>query len=142
ILAFSAQLRAYGANVVAVLEAAPFPGPRALAALAAAAPGNVGLIRDGLQYMLVLRRERVPYLYSHVVVRAEGRQEVERAVIARVDRDWRPISGTERSLDVDTVCVGYGFFPSAELSQLAGCEQRYDEDLGGHVPVRHAVVRT
>jgi hydrogen cyanide synthase HcnB len=38
--------------------------------------------------------------------------------------------------------VGYGLVPSVELAQLAGCDVRYDENLGGFVPVRKEVVRT
>jgi len=142
ILAFSAQIHRYGANVVAVCEAAPFPGPRRMLDLAAAAPGNFDLLADGLGYMSYLARKRVPYRYSHMIVRAEGKDEVERAVIARVDEQWRPVPGTEQSIDVDTICVGYGFFPSIELSRVIGAQHVYDEDLGGHVPVRDRWMRT
>jgi thioredoxin reductase len=142
ILAFSAQLHQYGANVVAVCEAAGFPGLSRMLDLAAAAPGNVRLLADGLRYMTYLARKRVPFRYSHMIVRVEGEQEVERAVIARVDEEWRPVAGTEESIDVDTVCVGYGFFPSIELTRLVGAKHAYDEDLGGDVPVRDAWLRT
>lgn len=142
ILAFSAQLHHYGANVVGVLEAAPFPTPGAIAHLLRASRGNAGLLLDGLGYMAYLRRKTVPFDYSHVVIRAEGRDEVERAVVARVGPDWRPIPGTERAIEVDTVCVGYGFFPSVELSMLCGCKHTFDEDLGGHVPVRDESMRS
>ena len=42
----------------------------------------------------------------------------------------------------DTLCVGYGFLPSAELLRLAGCEFDDDEDLGGAVVVRDEWLRT
>jgi D-hydroxyproline dehydrogenase subunit alpha len=142
ILAFSAQLHQYGANVVTVCEAAPFPGPAGMVRLLGAAPGNVGLLADGLRYMSYLTRKRVPFLYSHAVVRAEGDGEVQRAVIAKVDRDWRPVPGTEKTLEVDTICIGYGFFPSVELSRLTGAEHVYDENLGGYIPVRDEWMRT
>ncbi len=45
------------------------------------------------------------------------------------------LGGTEESVEVDTLCVGYGFFPSVELLRVAGCRLRYDEDLGGPVAV-------
>ena len=142
ILAFSAQLHQYGANVVTVCEAAAFPSPSSALRLLRAAPGNLGLLSDGLRYMAYLAGKRVPFLYAHMVVRAEGEGEVQRAVIAKVDHDWRPIPGTERVLEVDTVCIGYGFFPSVELSRLCGCEHVYDENLGGHIPVRDEWMRT
>src|SRR4029077_19827807 len=119
----------YGANVVTVCEAAGFPALRGGLRLLRAAPGNLGLLSDGLGYMTYLARKRVPFLYSHMIVRAEGEKEVERAVIARVGSDWKPVQGTEQTIDVDTICIGYGFFPSVELSRLCGCDHRYDEDL-------------
>ena len=42
----------------------------------------------------------------------------------------------------DTLCVGYGFFPSTELLRLAGCTFAYDENLGGPVVVRDEWLRT
>jgi NADPH-dependent 2,4-dienoyl-CoA reductase/sulfur reductase-like enzyme len=136
-LAFSAQLHQLGANVVAVLEAAPFPSPRlAVGLVGAGLRGNLGLLREGLGYLLYLRRSGVPVLYGHAIARAEGRNEVERAVAVRVDRSWRPVPGAERVVDVDTICVGYGFFPSIEIARSLGCALEYDEQLGGHVPLR------
>ena len=43
-LAFPAQLRHYGVNVVVALEAGPAPGPRSLLGLLSAAPGNLALL--------------------------------------------------------------------------------------------------
>jgi NADPH-dependent 2,4-dienoyl-CoA reductase/sulfur reductase-like enzyme len=96
------------------------------------------LLRDGLTYLAYLRRQDIPFLYGHAIARAEGDGQVERAVAVRVDRDWRPIGGTERVFDVDTVCIGYGFLPSLELPRLLGCALQYDENQGGHIPVRDA----
>ena len=44
-----------------------------------------------------------------------------------------------RRIAADTLCLGYGFFPSVELLRLAGCDFAYDEDLGGPVVVRRRV---
>jgi NADPH-dependent 2,4-dienoyl-CoA reductase/sulfur reductase-like enzyme len=144
VLAFSAQLHQLGANVVGVVEAAPFPRFSSAARIGAAASGNVRQLTEGVGYLRYLRSAKVPYLYSHVIVRAEpgANGEVARAVVARVGTEWRPIGGTERSFDVDTICVGYGFFPSVELSRLCGCAHTYDENLGGYVPVRDADLRS
>ena len=132
-LAFPAQLRHYGVNVVLALEAGPPPGPRSLLGLLSAAPGNLALLRDGASYRLQLWRSRVPLRYRRVVVRAEGDGRVEELVHAAVDADWRVVPGTEERLAVDTICVGYGFATSTELLRLAGCRFGYDEDLGGPV---------
>jgi len=63
---------------------------------------------------------------------------VEGAVIVEVDPDFRPVTGTERSLDLDTVCLAVGLNPMAELAWLAGCRFAYMPELGGHIPLHDA----
>lgn len=132
-LAFPAQLRHYGVNVVLALEAGPPPGARSVIGLLSAAPGNLALLRDGLAYRLQLARSGVRLRYGRVIVRAEGDGRVEEVVHAAVGAGWRVVPGTEERLAVDTVCLGYGFVTSSELLRLAGCRFGYDEDLGGAV---------
>jgi thioredoxin reductase len=141
-LAFPAQLRGYGANVTLVLEAGPAPAARDVVRLVRAARGNVRLLRDALDYRARLLRDRVPLRYRRIVVRAEGDGCVERVVHAAAGADWRPVPGSEEEVRADTLCVGYGFFPSVELLRLAGCDFDYDEDLGGPVVVRDTWLRT
>jgi thioredoxin reductase len=141
-LAFPAQLDHYGANVVLALESGPRPGVRDVLRIAAAARGNAELLRDAVVYRSQLLRARIPMRYSRIVVRAEGERRVEQVVHAAVDRDWRVVPGTEERVDADTLCVGYGFFPSVELLQLAGCELAYDESLGGPLVVVDEWMRT
>jgi len=57
----------------------------------------------------------VPVYTSHTVLRAEGKDRVERVLIARVDEKFRPIPGSERSFDVDTVLVAVGLSSVNEL---------------------------
>ncbi len=68
-----------------------------------------------------LRRLGVPVHTSHTVLRAEGKEALERITIAGLDRDWKPIAGTERSYDVDTLLIAVGLSPVNELyEKLAG----------------------
>jgi NADPH-dependent 2,4-dienoyl-CoA reductase/sulfur reductase-like enzyme len=115
-----------GARVVGIAEAAP---RRALLGLLRR-PGIVG---QALEVLTTLAR--TPIWTRHGLVRIEGADGVERAVIARVDDAWRPVPGTERTLDVDTVVLGYGLVPSPELADLAGCALAYDAGRGGWIPV-------
>ncbi len=62
-----------------------------------------------------LKRLGVPIYTSHTVVRAEGEEELERITIAQIDDRFRPIPGTERSYDVDTLLVAVGLSPVNEL---------------------------
>jgi NADPH-dependent 2,4-dienoyl-CoA reductase/sulfur reductase-like enzyme len=132
-LAFPAQLRHYGVNVVLVLDAGPPLRFRDALRLMAAAPGNFSLLGDGAYYSVQLALGRVPVRHRRIAVRAEGTGRVEALVHAEVGPDWRPLPGTEERVEVDTLCLGYGFVPSTELLRLAGCSFRYDEDLGGLV---------
>ncbi|WJL96339.1 FAD-dependent oxidoreductase [Microbacterium sp. ET2] len=141
-LAFPAQLAGYGANIVTALEAGPAPSITDLARIAAAAPGNVGLLGDAARYQATLLRRGIPLKYRRIVVRAEGEGRVERVVHARVDERWRVLPGTEEVIDADILCIGYGFTPSAELLRLVGCRFDVDEDLGGPVVHRDDLGRT
>jgi NADPH-dependent 2,4-dienoyl-CoA reductase/sulfur reductase-like enzyme len=141
-LAFPAQLRRYGANVTTVLEAGPAPGVTDVLRLLAVARGNMQLLHEAVGYRSRLLRDRVPLRYRRIVLRAEGEGRVERVVHASVDANWRPLSDTEETETADTLCLGYGFFPSVELPRLAGCSLTYDEDLGGPVVARDEWLRT
>ena len=81
---------------------------------------------EALDYKRELRRAGAPTIYGHKIVRALGENEVKAAVIAKVDRQWRAISGTERTIEVDGIATGYGFLPNIELAASCGCELRYD----------------
>jgi hydrogen cyanide synthase HcnB len=89
-------------------------------------------VRQTVEVMRALWR--TPVWTRTGLVRIEGEREVERAVLARLDGDWRPVAGTERRLDVDTVILGYGLVPSPELADLAGCALAYDAGRGGWIP--------
>ena len=141
-LAFPAQLRHLGVNVVLALEAGPAPRAVRVARLLAAGWGNATLLRDALSYRAQLLAARVPLRYRRIVVRAEGEDRLEAVVHAAVDAEWRVLPGSEERLEVDTLCVGYGFVPSTELLRLAGCRFGYDEDLGGLVVEVDAWQRT
>jgi NADPH-dependent 2,4-dienoyl-CoA reductase/sulfur reductase-like enzyme len=138
----AAELVRAGATVVALCETARATSPRragALAAMAAAAPD---LMRDGLAYGRALLAARVPILFGHSVVRADGDGRVERAVVARLDDAGRPVPGSEREFDVDAVCAGFGFLPSNELARTLGVEHVFDRRLGQLVTVKGADGRT
>jgi NADPH-dependent 2,4-dienoyl-CoA reductase/sulfur reductase-like enzyme len=134
-LQVAAELVRAGATVVGLAELAPRPLPGrsgAAARMLALAPD---LIRDGLGYQLTLRRAGVPTFHRSALVRAEGDRQVARAVVARLDEAGRAVAGSERRVDVDAVCMGYGFLSSTELSRAAGCRHAFDEEQGQLVAV-------
>lgn len=82
-----------------------------------------------------IRRAGVPILTSHTIVRAEGDECVRGASVVEVDENWRPVEGTARTLDVDTICLAVGLTPNAELAFQAGSRQAHVSELGGRVAV-------
>ena len=60
---------------------------------------------------------------AHAVVACQGAGRVERAVIARLDQDWRPRPGSQRAETVDAVHVSFGFSPALELPRALGCAE-------------------
>jgi NAD(P)H-nitrite reductase large subunit len=95
-----------------------------------------------VHYFFGVRKAGIPLWRNNIIVEARGKGQVEEAVVAEVDKNWRPKPGTYRTVKVDTLCVGYGFVPSVELTRLAECEHRYDPLLGGWVPVRNDCMAT
>ena len=83
-----------------------------------------------------VRRLGVPILTNHTITKALGKEEVEGAVICKLDENWRQIPGTERTLDVDTICLAVGLSPLVELLMHTGCKMKYVPQLGGYAPVR------
>jgi sarcosine oxidase subunit alpha len=89
-----------------------------------------------------VRRMGVPILTRHTLKAAVGEEKVEGAVIVKIDEEWRMISGTETSLEVDTICLAVGLSPTIDLLLQAGCQIRYNPLLGGHIPVVDENYRT
>lgn len=122
-LIVSYQLMQAGADVVALVEAAPKIGGYAVHA------GK-------------LRRAGVPILVGHTITRVMGDGQVERVEIAQVDKQFAPIPGTERVLEADTVCLAVGLNPMTELVWMAGCAFCFIPVFGGHVPMHDENMET
>jgi NAD(P)H-nitrite reductase large subunit len=81
-------------------------------------------------------------VHEHALVRVEGDERAERAVLARIDRAGRPVAGSERAFDIDAVCLGYGFEPQNELARALGCRAEWDARRDHLVIVRDADMQT
>lgn len=134
LLVVASQLAKAGAHVVAVTEAVR---TRELFRHASTLAGSWSTTRLGIGYRWTLLKARVPWIAPAIIVRIEGEREVERATIARVDQEWKPIRGTEQGFDVDTVCLGYGLIPSVELLRLCGCALVHEPLADVWIPERN-----
>ncbi len=119
LLPVAESLVAAGAGVLAVLEANPVR--TVLSGWSWRAAAHVGKMNELVRYAGTLARHRVPYRTGRAVIEARGDVRVREAVTARVRADWSIIPGTERTYEVDALCVGHGFVPQPELAVAAGC---------------------
>lgn len=90
-----------GAEVLAVAELMPFSG---------------GLTRNIVQ---CLEDYNIPLMLSHTVTRIDGGSRVTGVEITEVDAQLRPIKGTEKYYECDTLLLSVGLIPENELSRQA-----------------------
>jgi NADPH-dependent 2,4-dienoyl-CoA reductase/sulfur reductase-like enzyme len=107
------RLTMEGVTVKAVVEVLPYVG---------------GLIRNEVQ---CLHDFNIPLLLEHTVTEVHGKDRVEAVSIAKVDRAWNPVAGTERVISCDTLLISAGLIPENELTRSIGIE--IDSMSGGPV---------
>lgn len=76
-------------------------------------PRSGGLNRNIVQ---CLDDYQIPLYLSHCVQTIHGKSRIEGVTIAAVDRDRRPIPGTETDIACDTLLLSVGLIPENELS--------------------------
>ena len=133
LLPVAESLAGVGAQVVALLEANSLATVRK--GWSADPTVAVGKLREAAGYGAVLARHRIPLRHGWTVVAAHGADHVEAVTIARLDATWRRVPGTERRIEVDAVCLGFGFTANLELAVAAGCELTTAPDGGPAVTV-------
>lgn len=122
-LIVSYQLMQAGADVVALIEAAP-------------KIGGYGV------HAAKIRRAGVPIFVSTTIKEVLGEEKVEGVITVELDEKWKPVDGTEKQFEADTVCLAVGLSPLTELAWMAGCEFTYIPALGGHVPIHDRNMET
>ncbi|HWQ43095.1 MAG TPA: FAD-dependent oxidoreductase [Desulfosporosinus sp.] len=114
-LVVSFQLQQAGCKVVAIIDASPKIGGYGVHAAKVARTG-------------------IPFYLSHTIVRTAGEDCVSGAIIAEVDSHWQVIEGTQKELEVDTICLAVGLSPMSQLARLTGCDMFDAVEKGGLVP--------
>lgn len=122
-LIISYQLMQAGADVMALVEAAP-------------KIGGYGV------HAAKIARNGVPILTSHTIKRGIGEDYLEAVEIVQVNTQFQPIPGTEQIIQCDVLCLAVGLNPMNELAYMAGCALRYDGALGGHIPLHNEDMMT
>lgn len=91
-----------GAKVLACVELMPF---------------SSGLKRNIVQ---CLNDFDIPLILNHTVTNIHGKERLEGVTIAKVDeKTKKPIKGSEKTLDCDTLLLSVGLLPENELSKMA-----------------------
>ena len=67
---------------------------------------------------------------------------MQRVTLSCVTPTWEPVAGSERSLEADTLVVGYGLLASSELARQAGCAMQWKPAEGGWTVVHDEQMRT
>ncbi len=93
-----------GAKVLACVEVMPYSG---------------GLNRNIVQ---CLNDFDIPLYLSHTIIDIQGKNRVEKVIVAKVGDDRKPIKGTEMEFECDTVLLSVGLIPENELTRGAGIE--------------------
>ena len=115
-LVVSFQLLQAGCEVVALVDAAPKIGGYGVHAAKVARCG-------------------VPFFLSHTIKEAHGTDYLTGVTINEVDDKFRPIEGTEKFFEVDTICMAVGLSPMSQLLKMAGCKMEDNPKRGGQVPI-------
>ncbi|MDH3659479.1 MAG: NAD(P)/FAD-dependent oxidoreductase [Alphaproteobacteria bacterium] len=112
------ELRAGGAEIVVVAEAATTPWTKAAAATAMMA-ASPRLTVAGLTTTLRLMRRGVPLHYGTVATAIDGERDGLRVTL-------RDDAGHISHFEADVVCMNYGFHPQNEILRLLGASFDYD----------------
>ncbi|MFN0162023.1 MAG: FAD-dependent oxidoreductase [Burkholderiales bacterium] len=140
VYAVAASIIAGGGRVAAIADL----GRRAewLAALPALAT-SPALLGRGVAWRMRLLLAGVPVFHGHHVAQVHGDSGVTAAEIAAVAADGTPLCATPaRRFEVDSVVVGHGLVPSADITRLLRARHRFAPERGGWVVERDAHFRT
>lgn len=88
-------------------------------AVAEIMPYSSGLKRNIVQ---CLDDFNIPLYLNHTVTKIDGKDRVTGVEISQVDKDKKPIKGTEKYFTCDTILFSVGLIPENELSKSAGVE--------------------
>lgn len=112
-LIMARQLVIEGADVKEVVEIMPY---------------SSGLARNIAQ---CLDDFQIPLTLNSTVTQIIGGERLEKVIVSSVDENRRPIPGTEREIECDTLLISAGLIPENELVQ--NCGVQIAEDTKGAV---------
>lgn len=91
-------------------------------------PFSAGLRRNIVQ---CVENFNIPLKFSHTITEIHGRERVEGVTVAAVDKNRKPIPGTEEFIECDTLLLSVGLIPENEIS--TGCGVAIDSSTSGPI---------
>ena len=64
----------------------------------------------------------IPLYLSHTVIDIQGKDRVQKVILAKVDENRQPIPGTEIEYECDTLLLSVGLIPENDISRKTGVE--------------------
>ncbi len=64
----------------------------------------------------------IPLMLSHTVTEINGLNRVESVTISKVDENLKPIKGTQKTIECDTLLLSVGLIPENDLSTTCGVQ--------------------
>ncbi len=101
-LIMARRLTLEGAEVKLVCEVMPF---------------SAGLARNMVQ---CVENFNIPVKFSHTITKIHGKQRIEGVTVSEVDKNRKPVPGTETFIECDTLLLSVGLIPENELSSACG----------------------
>ncbi len=89
-------------------------------------PFSSGLRRNIVQ---CVENFNIPLKFSTTVIQIHGKERVEGVTVAAVDKNRKPIPGTEEYIECDTLLLSVGLIPENEIS--TGCGVSIDSMTSG-----------
>ena len=91
-------------------------------------PFSSGLRRNIVQ---CVENFNIPLKFSTTVIQIHGKERVEGVTVAAVDKNRKPIPGTEEYIECDTLLLSVGLIPENEIS--TGCGVSIDSMTSGPI---------
>jgi thioredoxin reductase len=130
-LVLAAQILKRGGKVPALVETG------SLKAWLIASKALLGHWRPAMEMtscLFTLAKHRVPIYFNSLISAAKGNNFLQKIDISSINGKFK------KTIKTDTLCMGYGFVPSHELSSAAGAKQEFRH--GRWVPVRGPDMQT
>ncbi len=94
---------------------------------------NLSKVSEGIRYIGKIGSSFVPIRFNRRIIEARGNGILEEIVIGKTDKNGKVVSGKEKIIKTGGFAYSYGFVPNVDLPVLAGCDVRYEKNMGGWI---------